>query len=193
VGRPLTGTEFKVIADDRSEVPPRHVGEIAIRSEARYHGYHRNPKATAKADHEGWYLTGDLGYRVDNTLYVTGRKSDLIILGGVNIYPHDVENIVGEHTAVVTGRVAAIGVDDAELGTQRLVVIVESRSTDSSTLQEIEAHIHREVPVRLGVSVDEVHHAPYRWLIKTSSGKMARIPNFKRLAEIQAQGDRRTI
>jgi acyl-CoA synthetase (AMP-forming)/AMP-acid ligase II len=160
------------------------VGEVAIKSRASFHGYYRNPEATARSYQDGWYFSGDLGYRVGETLFVTGRKSDLIIIGGVNIYPHDVENIAAEHSAVIAGRVAAIGVDDAALGTQRLIVIVESRATDPDVLREIEEHVRSQVPVRLGVNVDRVYHAPYRWLIKTSSGKIARIPNFKRLGEL---------
>jgi fatty-acyl-CoA synthase len=166
------------------------VGEVAIRSRARYHGYYRNPEATARANHDGWYVSGDLGYRVGDTLFITGRKSDLIIIGGVNIYPHDVENIVGEHPLAVTGRVAAVGVDDPELGTQRLLVIVESRSNDPQALKSIEEHARREVALRLGVNVDRVCHAPYRWLIKTSSGKIARIPNYRRLPELESRSDR---
>lgn len=187
VGRPLTGTEFRILGADRRELPDRHVGEVAIKSRAQYHGYYRNPEATTNANHEGWYLSGDLGYRVGHTLFITGRKSDLIIIGGVNIYPHDVENIVAEHPAVVAGRVAAIGVDDPELGTQRLIVIVESRSSEQEVLKDIAEHTRREVATRLAVSVDRVFHAPYRWLIKTSSGKIARIPNYRRLPEIESR------
>ena len=186
VGRPLRGTEFRILSEDRQELPERKIGEVAIRSRARYHGYHRNSEATEKSDHEGWYLSGDLGYRVDNTLFITGRKSDLIIVGGVNIYPQDVEKVVAEHPAAVAGRVAAIGVDDWELGTQRLIVIVESRSTDSKILRELADHVRNQIPRRLGVSVDQIYHAPYRWLIKTSSGKIARIPNYQRLHELSS-------
>src|SRR5262249_16897017 len=174
-----------IVDDQRRGLPERHVGEVAIRSRAAFHGYFRNREATARALHDGWYLSGDLGYRVGPTLFVTGRKSDLIIIGGVNIYPHDVENIAAEHPAVIAGRVAAIGVDDAALGTQRMIVIVESRSTDPDVLREIESHVRSQVPIRLGVNVDRVHHAPYRWLIKTSSGKIARIPNYQRLGELK--------
>jgi acyl-CoA synthetase (AMP-forming)/AMP-acid ligase II len=157
-----------------------------IRSAAKFHGYYRNPAATAQTDHHGWYVTGDLGYRVGDTLYITGRKSDLIIIGGVNIYPQDVENIVAEHPAVVEGRVAAIGVKDADLGTEKLVVIAESRATEPQVLQDIVRHARTQIPARLGVTVDQVYNAPYRWLIKTSSGKIARIPNYERLPELQA-------
>ena len=186
VGRPLAGTRFRIVDDNYKEVPERHVGEVEIQSRAAFHGYYRNPEATAKADDNGWYVTGDLGYRVGNILFITGRKSDLIILGGVNIYPQDVENIISEHPDVVAGRVAAIGVDDPELGTQRLIVIVESRSEDPETLREIAEFSRFQVQIRLGVDIDEMHHAPYRWLIKTSSGKIARIPNYQRLSELTA-------
>jgi hypothetical protein len=168
VGRSLRDTAWKILDDRRQELPERHVGEVAIRSRAAMHGYYRNPEATARAMHEGWYLSGDLGYRVGDKLFVTGRKSDLVIIGGVNIYPHDVENIAAEHPAVIAGRVAAIGVDDAALGTQRLIVIVESRRPTRRAARDRE-HVRpsARAPRR---ERRRVYHAPHRWLIETSSG-----------------------
>jgi acyl-CoA synthetase (AMP-forming)/AMP-acid ligase II len=187
VGRALEGTEFRIVDDDRRAVPDRVVGEVAIRSRAAMHGYHNNPEATARClDADGWYHTGDMGYRVGDILFITGRKSDMIIVGGVNIYPQDIEAIVGEHPHVVAGRVAAIGVDDPELGTQKVVLIVESKSEDPEVHKDIAAWARREVGQRLNVVVHRVVHAPYRWLIKTSSGKIARIPNLKRLPELES-------
>jgi acyl-CoA synthetase (AMP-forming)/AMP-acid ligase II len=186
VGRALEGTEFRIVDDDRRDVPDRVVGEVAIRSRAAMHGYHNNPEATARClDADGWYYTGDMGYRVGKILFITGRKSDMIIVGGVNIYPQDIEAIVGEHPHAVAGRVAAIGVDDPELGTQKVVLIVESKSEDPEVHKDIAAWARREVGQRLNVVVHRVVHAPYTWLIKTSSGKIARIPNLKRLPELE--------
>lgn len=186
VGRALEGTEYRIVDDDRREVPERVVGEVAIRSRAAMHGYHRNPEATARClDAEKWYHTGDMGYRAGDVLFITGRKSDMIIVGGVNIYPQDIEAIVGEHPHAVAGRVAAIGVDDPELGTQKVVLIVESKSEDPEVHKDIAAWARREVGQRLNIVVHRVVHAPYRWLIKTSSGKIARIPNLKRLPELE--------
>ncbi|HMB69659.1 MAG TPA: AMP-binding protein, partial [bacterium] len=186
VGRALEGTEFRIVDDDRRDVPDRVVGEVAIRSRAAMHGYHNNPEATAAClDADGWYHTGDMGYRVGEILFVTGRKSDMIIVGGVNIYPQDIEAIVGEHPHAVAGRVAAIGVDDPDLGTQKVVLIVESKSDDPEVHKDIAAWARREVGQRLNVVVHRVVHAPYTWLIKTSSGKIARIPNLKRLPELE--------
>jgi len=184
VGRALTGTRFTIFDDSRREVAERIVGEVVIRSEARYHGYYRNQAATDSAAHDGWYLTGDLGYRVGGILFITGRKSDVIIAGGVNIYPQDVEKIVGEHPDAVAGRVAALGMYDSDLGTERLVVIVESRSTQPEVLKNIAEHARSRVLQELGVTVDRIYHAPHRWVIKTSSGKVARGPNLQRLPEL---------
>jgi len=184
VGRGFVGTEFKIVDDDVNEVPDRTVGEIAIRSEAAFHGYYNNEQATAERVKDGWYLSGDLGYRADGLLYVTGRKSDLIIIGGDNLYPQDIEYMVAEHEHVVAGRVAAIGADDPELGTQKLIVIAESRSEDPEIHADIKRFVRREIAQRLNAKVDRVVIAPYKWLYKTSSGKIARQPNLRRLHEI---------
>lgn len=184
VGRGFTGTTFKIVDDDRRELPDRHVGEIAIHSAALFNGYYNNEAATREKTVDGWYFGGDLGYRADGILYVTGRKSDLIIIGGDNIYPQDVEYMVAEHPHVVAGRVAAIGVEDAELGTQKLIVIAESRSEDPEVHADIKRFVRREVAQRLNVKADRIVIAPYKWLYKTSSGKIARLPNLRRLPEI---------
>jgi fatty-acyl-CoA synthase len=185
VGRALLGTEYRVVDDARNELPDRSIGEVAIRSDARMHGYFGNPEATRRSlAEDGWYYSGDMGYRVGERLFITGRKSDMMILGGVNIYPQDVENIIAEHPEVVGGRVAAIGVDDSESGTQKMIVIVESKSTDPAVLADIARHARAEVANRLQVVISRLVHAPYMWLIKTSSGKIARLPNLRRIDEL---------
>jgi acyl-CoA synthetase (AMP-forming)/AMP-acid ligase II len=92
------------------EPPERRVGEIALLSDCMLNEYYRRPDATARAFHRGWYLTGDLGYMADGEVYVTGRKKDLIIVGGKNIYPQDLESLASEVEGVHPGRVAAFGV-----------------------------------------------------------------------------------
>lgn len=184
VGRGFRGTDFKVVDDTRAELPDRTVGEIALRSTCLFNGYYNNREAGDERVSDGWYFGGDLGYRADGILYVTGRKSDLIIIGGDNIYPQDVEYMVAEHAHVVAGRVAAIGVEDRELGTQKLVVIAESRSEDPDVHADIQRFVRREVAQRLNVKCERIVIAPYKWLYKTSSGKIARQPNLRRLHEI---------
>jgi fatty-acyl-CoA synthase len=184
VGRGFEGTTFKVVDDALVEVEDRRVGEVMILSRALFHGYYNNEEASKKAVKDGWYVSGDIGYRANGILYITGRKSDLIIIGGENIYPQDIEYMVAEHEQVVAGRVAAIGVPDEQLGTQKLVVIAESKSDDPAVHREIVKFVRREVAQRLNVRCDEVYIAPHKWLYKTSSGKIARLPNLKRLPEL---------
>lgn len=186
VGRPLRGTEYRIVDDERRNLPERRVGEVAIRSRAVMHGYHMNPEAASRSlDAEGWYFTGDMGYRVGNTFFVTGRKSDLIIVSGVNIYPQDIEAIVAEHPHAVAGRIAAIGEEDTKLGTQKIVLIIESKSSDPKVHQDTAQYARTEVTRRLNVTVGRIVHAPYKWLIKTSNGKIAQVPNLKRLPELE--------
>jgi fatty-acyl-CoA synthase len=185
VGRGFKGTTFRIVDDAGAELPDRSVGEISILSRCLFHGYYNNPEVTAQKVKDGWYLSGDLGYRADGVLYVTGRKSDLIIIGGENIYPQDIEYMVAGHPQVVAGRVAAIGVQDEALGTQKLIVIAESKSDDADVHRDIIRFVRREVSSRLNVRCDKVCIAPHKWLFKTSSGKIARLPNLARLHEIE--------
>jgi fatty-acyl-CoA synthase len=185
VGRGFKGTSFRIVDDHNVELPDRTVGEISILSRCLFHGYYNNPEVTAQKVKDGWYLSGDLGYRADGVLYVTGRKSDLIIIGGENIYPQDIEYMVAEHPQVVAGRVAAIGVEDEALGTQKLIVIAECKSDDPEVHRDIMRFVRREVSSRLNVRCDKVCIAPHKWLFKTSSGKIARLPNLARLHEIE--------
>ena len=99
--------------------------------------------------------------------------------------PRDIEEIVGEHPNAVAGRIAAIGVDDPESGTQMIVVIAESKSEDPAVHRDIARFARQEIAQRLNVALGRVVHAPHRWLIKTSSGKIARKPNLERLPELE--------
>ncbi|MCL5995785.1 MAG: AMP-binding protein, partial [Chloroflexi bacterium] len=92
-GRPLPNVQVRVLDDMLNDAPERHIGEIALRSDCMLTGYYNRPDLTEKAFHDGWYLTGDLGYLADGELYVTGRKKDLIIVGGKNVYPQDLERL----------------------------------------------------------------------------------------------------
>ncbi|MFN0207146.1 MAG: AMP-binding protein [Planctomycetota bacterium] len=186
-GRALPGTEFRLVDDSMNDVPERVVGEVLFKSNAMMHGYYANPEATKAAMHGQWYITGDMGYRVGNMLYVAGRRKDLIILGGNNVYPQDIEELVATHPHVVAGRVAALGIVDEVLGTQKLIIICEVRSEDPETKRDVVRFVRREVQSRLDAHVDKVYVAPQRWLIKTSSGKIARKPNLARLHELEGR------
>jgi acyl-CoA synthetase (AMP-forming)/AMP-acid ligase II len=185
-GRPINGTSVKVLDSEGKELPERHIGEITIHSDCMLTGYYHRPDLTKKAFLTGWYLTGDLGYLVDGELYVTGRKKDLIIVGGKNIYPQDLERLAGEVEGVHPGRVVAFGVFNEQTGTEDIVIIAEMdiKSVDSrieSTYEDMKNQIASEIRERVtrgsDVTLRHVHVVDRNWLQKTSSGKIARSAN----------------
>ena len=115
IGTPIRGVEMSVVDDEDNELPPGEVGEIVIRGHNVMKGYHRHPEATAEAMRGGWFHTGDLA-RVDDDGYffIVDRKKDMIIRGGYNVYPREIEEVLYEHPAVLEA--AVLGVPDATLG-----------------------------------------------------------------------------
>jgi acyl-CoA synthetase (AMP-forming)/AMP-acid ligase II len=179
-GRPLENVEVRVLDDERNPLPDRAIGEIALRSNCMLTGYYHRPDATAQAFHEGWYLTGDLGYLADGEVYITGRKKDLIIVGGKNVYPQDLEYLANEVPGVYPGRVVAFGVYDEQAGTEEVVLVAETDATDEAARQRIADEIRVRVTKGTAVALRVVELVPREWLIKTSSGKIARGANRER-------------
>jgi len=175
-GPPIPGTEVRVLGDDGRPQPDRRVGEIAIRSNCLLTGYYRRPDLQP-FDAEGWYLTGDIGYLAAGELYVVGRRKDLIINAGKNIYPADIEAVVNDVPGVKAGRAVAFGVADAAEGTELVAVVAETTATDTVERRAIDRAIRREVARRAMVTVSYVHLVGPKWLLKTSSGKIARAAN----------------
>ena len=101
------------------------MGEIVVRSDSLFSGYYNRIDLSEAVLRDGWYWTGDLGFSVDGELYVTGRKKDLIIVAGKNIYPQDVEEIVSRHRAIHDGRVVAFGLANADQGTEDAIIVAE--------------------------------------------------------------------
>lgn len=115
VGVPMTFSELRILGDDGRELPPGEVGEIAGRGPLMTPGYYKRPDLTAEAIRDGWLLSGDLGYvDEDGFLYLVDRKKDMIISGGVNVYPKDIEEVVVQHPAVAEA--AVFGVPDDKWG-----------------------------------------------------------------------------
>lgn len=186
-GRPLENVEVRVLGDDRNPLPDRAIGEIALRSNCMLTGYYHRPDATAQAFHEGWYLTGDLGYLADGEVYITGRKKDLIIVGGKNVYPQDLEYVANEVPGVYPGRVVAFGVYDEQAGTEEVVLVAETDATDEAERQRIADEIRVRVTKGTAVALRLVELVPREWLIKTSSGKIARGANRERYLEMKRE------
>jgi fatty-acyl-CoA synthase len=187
-GRPLPDTAVTIIDAGGKPLPDRRIGEIVVRSPALMNEYDNNRGATAEALRDGALHTGDLGYMADGELFVTGRKKDLIIVGGRNIYPQDIEAAIARVDGIIPGRVVACGRHDPRLGTESLVILAETEVTDLGKCAAIEQAI-RETAIMLTDSVaGDVYLAAPRWLLKSSSGKLARQANLERYQQL-ARGD----
>ena len=186
-GKPLSNCQVKIVDPAGAELPDRQVGEIALRSNCLLEAYYHRPDSTKQAIKAGWYLTGDLGYLVAGELFVVGRKKDLIIVGGKNVYPQDIERLVNETPGVYPGRVVAFGVANPRSGTEDVVVIAETETAGTEARAQIAAEIRRRVTRGSDVALRFVQVVDRNWLLKTSSGKIARGANRERyLAEFGA-------
>ncbi len=130
VGRALPYVSLKIMTSEKQECAVGQVGEIACKTKTHFAGYFNNPKATSESVVDGYFYTGDLGYvDEDGYLYLCGRKKELIIVGGTNVYPNDVEDVLNQHPDVKD--CAVIGVDDSYFGECILAVIVWREATGS--------------------------------------------------------------
>lgn len=180
-GRPVEQTKVQIVDEKtRHPLPERQIGEIALLSDCMLTGYYRRDDLTQKAFHKGWYLTGDLGYMVNGEVYVAGRKKDLIIVGGKNIYPQDLEMLANQVNGVHPGRAVAFGVFNADMGTEDVVIVAEADSEDPEERQKIADAIRLHVNRGSDVVLRDVQVVGPKWLIKTSSGKIARGANRDR-------------
>jgi acyl-CoA synthetase (AMP-forming)/AMP-acid ligase II len=135
VGVPPAHYEMRILDDDNREVPTGQVGEICGRGPLMMPGYYKRPDLTAKALVDGWLHSGDLGYvDEDGFLYLVDRKKDMIISGGVNVYPRDIEEIVVQHPAVV--EVAVFGIEDPKWGETPVAAVVLREPVDRVALTE---------------------------------------------------------
>ncbi|HIW92593.1 MAG TPA: long-chain fatty acid--CoA ligase [Candidatus Corynebacterium avicola] len=117
IGKPIWGTRMAILDSDDNELPdgPGNIGEVVVRGHNVMKGYHQNPEATAKAVRDGWFHTGDLGYRdEDGFFYIVDRLKDLILRGGYNVYPREIEEVLYSHPDV--SEVAVVGRPDERLG-----------------------------------------------------------------------------
>ena len=178
-GVALPATKLTILDESGAPLPERHVGEIEISGPSMFTGYDGQPERTAEVLQNGRYRSGDLGYLADGHLFVVGRKRDLIIIGGKNIYPHDVEALACGVDGVLPGRAVALGDHDEGAGTERLVLIAES-DRPQAEWPAIAAAIRETVATGTEIVPGDVRIVEPRWLRKSTSGKMARAENLKR-------------
>jgi fatty-acyl-CoA synthase len=182
-GVALPRHEVRIVDDSGKEVPDRTEGFLWFRGPSATRGYYHNARATEKllplgpstnADEFAWVDSGDRAYRAEGEIYVTGRVKDIIIKGGRNLYPHEVEDLAAHAEGIRKGCIVAFGLTDAGSGTEKLVVAAETRERDPKRLAAIAAAITEQVSQGLGLPPDRVELVPLGSIPKTTSGKLRR-------------------
>jgi 1-acyl-sn-glycerol-3-phosphate acyltransferase len=173
-GQPLPGHQIRIVDGSGRELPERREGRLQFKGPSATSGYF-NDEAKTRALFDGeWLESGDRAYVAGGDIFITGRIKDIIIRAGRNIYPHELEELVGAIEGVRKGCVAAFAARDERLGTERLVVVAETRHTDGRERERLRGRIAEASLPLLGTPPDEIVLAPPRTVPKTSSGKIRR-------------------
>ena len=182
-GKALPEHEVCIVDKHGNGVPDRTEGFLWFRGPSATSGYYRNPKATeallplgpaTSPGEYSWVNSGDRAYLADGEFYVTGRVKDIIIKGGRNLYPHEVEELAARADGIRKGCIVAFGLTDEASGTEKLVVVAETRERDASRRSALAAAVTDLVSRGLGLPPDRVELIPPGSIPKTSSGKLRR-------------------
>ena len=182
-GKPIPRHEIRVVNNAGEEVGERTEGFLWFRGPSATTGYYQNKAATdallplGPGDGNGefaWVNSGDRAYIADGELYVTGRVKDIIIKGGRNLYPHEVEELAARVEGIRKGCIVAFGIKDQASGTEKMVVVAESREKNDARRSEMAAKVTEVVSRGLGLPPDRVELLPLGSIPKTSSGKLRR-------------------
>jgi len=178
VGPPVPRHEVRIVNDRGEDVGERIEGQLWFRGPSTTQGYYRNEAATAALLPEGaaagWVNSGDRAYRAGGEIYITGRVKDIIIHAGHNLYPHEIEDAVARVPGVRKGCVVAFGSADPIAGTERLVIVAESRERNRDARERLAQAITVQVTETLGLPPNVVEVVPPNAIPKTSSGKLRR-------------------
>ncbi len=173
-GKAIPDHEIRIVDEEGRELGERQVGSLHFSGPSSMQGYYRNPEATRAIYHEGWLDSGDLAYMAEGEIYITGRKKDIIVKAGRNIYPQEIEEVAAQVSGIRKGCVIAFGVLDPRWGTEKLVIVAETIAERSKDRDEIALEVNEKVSVVLGIPPDEILLVAPKTIPKTSSGKLQR-------------------
>ncbi|MBE2257393.1 MAG: AMP-binding protein [Rhodobacteraceae bacterium] len=173
-GHALPRHEIRIVDDGGCELADRQVGRLQFRGPSTTRGYYRNPAATQALFSDGWLDSGDFAYTVEGEIHLTGRVKDLIIRGGRNLYPYELEQAVGNIPGVRKGCVAVFASSDPVNASERLVVMAETREEGADRRDQLCRQINDAAVDAIGMPADEIVLAPPNSVLKTSSGKIRR-------------------
>jgi 1-acyl-sn-glycerol-3-phosphate acyltransferase len=176
-GRPLPGHEIRVTDASSRELPERLEGHLQFRGPSSCSGYYRNAEQTRNLFHGDWLDTGDRAYIANGDVYITGRSKDIIIRAGRNIYPHELEEAIGNIPGIRKGNVAVFASAEPSSGTERLVVLAETRESAPERLDALRSQAGEVAIDLVGTPPDDIILTPPQTLLKTSSGKIRRSAN----------------
>jgi 1-acyl-sn-glycerol-3-phosphate acyltransferase len=173
-GWPIAGHEIRIVDEAGVEVPERTEGRLQFKGPSATQGYFRNEEKTKALFDGEWLESGDRAYIAGGDVFITGRIKDIIIKAGRNIYPQELEELVGGVEGVRKGCVAAFPSTLGGASTERLVLLVETRLTAQSALEALRNKIIEIAKTQLDMAPDEVVLTPPNTVPKTSSGKLRR-------------------
>jgi acyl-CoA synthetase (AMP-forming)/AMP-acid ligase II/thioesterase domain-containing protein/acyl carrier protein len=189
-GYPIPSVTLRIVGRDERPLAEREVGEVLVRSPMLFTGYYAMAEESAAALRDGWLHTGDLGYLADGQLHVCGRTKDLIIVGGRNIHPSHLEEIVASVQGHGGRFAAAFGVPNPQLGTETPVVVCEMRQPlDDASRVQLRQDVREQLRRTLNLFVGDVHVVDKGWVVRTTSGKINRAASRAKYLAERADAD----
>ena len=173
-GKAIPDHAIRIVDKHNHALPERHNGLLQFKGPSSMQGYYGNPEATSAVHHDGWWDTGDMAYMADDEIFITGRKKDLIIKAGRNLYPTEIEEITASVASVRKGCIIAFGVSDTERGTEKLIIVAETAEKKSRVKQTMIQMITEKMIASLDIAPDHIILVSPGTIPKTSSGKLQR-------------------
>ena len=173
-GHPIPHHQIRVVDASNRELPEREEGHVQFSGPSVTSGYYRNSEATRDLLCGEWMNTGDYGYIAGGDIHITGRIKDTIIRAGRNIHPYELEEAIGSLDGIRKGCVAVFGSRDERSGTERVIVLAETREADAGRRETLRSRINDLAVSLIGMAPDDIMLAPPGTVLKTSSGKIRR-------------------